>query len=113
MGKAGRGSREMLRPVVGESPALELRNTTMLIGIDMLDAYRSLGAGRHIVKYVGFRKGRLLCRDMMDSPVRLPLARCRFVRAIRRETRSADKGIEVKGDEEWRELEDLPADDVD
>ena len=77
----------------------------MLIEIDMADVYRSLGAGRRIVEYVGVKKGRLHCKNMAGNHVRVPVDRFRFVRAIGQETRLTQSGrVEVKVGEEWQDL---------
>lgn len=77
----------------------------MQIEIDMRDVHRSLGAGRRIVEYVGFSKGRLLCRDSMGNHVRVPRKLFRFEGVLGHETRVTDGGhVEVKVDEEWQSL---------
>ncbi len=76
----------------------------MLIEIDMLDAYRSLGAGRRIVEYIGIEDSRLLCSDTTGTRLRLPLSKFRFVRAMGHETRCTEEGVQVKVGEEWLDL---------
>jgi len=75
------------------------------IEIDMRDLYRSLGAGRHVVRYLGFEKGRLDCEDMLGRRVRVPGKLFRFKRVCGRETRVAKNGeVEIKVDGRWESV---------
>ena len=80
------------------------------IEIHMLDMYRSLGAGRRFVTYLGFRDGFLLCADTLGRRVRVPRAKFRLVAVGGQPARATEDGhVEVRVGDEWRTL-DLPSD---
>lgn len=79
------------------------------IEIDMLDAYKTLGAGRRAVAYLAFDSDCLVCRDCLGNKVRVPRRLFRFVRVLGRENRmTADGCVEVKEDGQWHDLGPLP-----
>ena len=81
------------------------------IEIDMLDMYRSLGAGRRIVTYLGFQKGQLLCEDTLGTRVRVPRSKFRFVGVLGHTTHVTEDGhIRIKVDGEWKDLGPLFSD---
>ena len=80
----------------------------MKIEIEMLDAYRGLGAGRRIVQYLGFKGDRLLCEDLLGNRVRVPRNLFRFLGVYGTETRTGKNGdIEICVDGEWRSVGQL------
>ena len=80
----------------------------MKIEIEMLDAYRGLGAGRRIVQYLGFKGDRLLCEDLLGNRVRVPRNLFRFLGVYGTDTRTAENGdTEIFVDGEWRSVGQL------
>ena len=80
----------------------------MLIEIDLTDVHRGLGAGRRLVRYVGFNKGHLVCEDLLGNRVRVPRGLFTFRGVPGHQTRLGDDGrVQVKVGEEWRDLGQL------
>ena len=77
----------------------------MLIEIDMKDACRGLGAGRRIVRYIGFTGDHLVCEDSLGKRVRLPKRLFTFRQVHGYETQIAPDGsVLIRVDGRWQNL---------